>query len=154
MVSTQISEALSTIEISPEAIAHIELAAQVALTNTGLSTDAGITIVLTDDDQLHKLNQEFLGVDAPTDVLSFPAGETDPDSGKKYLGDILISYPRAATQASSGKHAVQDELQLLVVHGVLHLLGYDHVEEDEKIVMWALQSKILADLGCPVIPPN
>ncbi|MCK4900520.1 MAG: rRNA maturation RNase YbeY, partial [Anaerolineales bacterium] len=65
---------------------------------------------------------------------------------------ILISYPRAVAQADSSNHAVQDELQLLVVHGVLHLLGYDHIEE-KKEVMWAIQSEILADLGCSINPP-
>ena len=66
------------------------------------SVDADITIVLTDDAQLHELNREFLGVDAPTDVLSFPSDEVDPETGSQYLGDIIISIPRAAQQAQVG----------------------------------------------------
>jgi probable rRNA maturation factor len=95
-----------------------------------------------------------LGIDAPTDVLSFPSGEIDPDSGEQYLGDILISYPRAAAQANSGEQTVQDELQLLVVHGILHLLDYDHLDEIGKQAMWAKQSKILTDIGCSFTSPK
>lgn len=152
MISIQIAEVLSAKKIPPEVIDQCERAAQTTLARAYTSPVAGVTIVITDDDQLHQLNRNFLGIDAPTDVLSFPAEEIDPDSGEEYLGDILISYPRAVAQADSSNHAVQDELQLLVVHGVLHLLGYDHIEE-KKEVMWAIQSEILASLGCSTNPP-
>jgi len=109
--------------------------------------DADITIVLTDDRQLHELNKEFLGIDSPTDVLSFPASETDPETGSVYLGDILISIPRAANQAEVAGHSLEAETQLLVVHGVLHLLGYDHASDEEKTVMWNEQAKVLERLG-------
>ena len=106
-----------------------------------------MTIVLTDDRQLHELNLDYLGVDAPTDVLSFPAGEVDPETEELYLGDIAISIPRAAQQAQTGGHPVEAEAQLLVVHGTLHLLGYDHSTEEEKAVMWAEQARVLEKLG-------
>ncbi len=109
--------------------------------------EADITIVLTDDAQLHELNREYLGVDAPTDVLSFPADESDPETGVTYLGDILISIPRATQQAQAAGHPVEAEVQLLVVHGVLHLLGHDHAEAEEKTRMWAEQAKVLERLG-------
>ncbi len=111
------------------------------------SAEGDISIVLTEDEQLHQLNLQYLGVDAPTDVLSFPAAETDPESGERYLGDILISVPRATQQAADAGHPLGDELQLLVVHGVLHLLGHDHAESEEKARMWAAQSAILQSLG-------
>ena len=111
------------------------------------SAEADITIVLTDDAQLHELNREYLGVDAPTDVLSFPADESDPETGATYLGDILISIPRATQQAQAAGHPVEAEVQLLVVHGVLHLLGHDHAEAQEKARMWAEQAKVLERLG-------
>ncbi|MCC7117604.1 MAG: rRNA maturation RNase YbeY [Anaerolineales bacterium] len=111
------------------------------------STDPDITIVLTDDRQLHELNRDFLGVDAPTDVLSFPSEELDPETGAEYLGDILISIPRAIQQAQAAGHPVEAEAQLLVVHGVLHLLGYDHAEAEEKTRMWNEQAKVLERLG-------
>lgn len=111
------------------------------------STHADMTIVLTDDRQLHELNLDYLNVDSPTDVLSFPAGEVDPETGSLYLGDIAISVPRAIQQAQNGGHPVEAEAQLLVVHGTLHLLGYDHSTDEEKAVMWAEQAKVLERLG-------
>jgi len=127
--------------------ALLERAARLTLELEPDSADADITIVLTDDAQLHELNRDYLGVDAPTDVLSFPADESDPETGATYLGDILISIPRAAQQAQTGGHPVEAEVQLLVVHGVLHLLGHDHAEPEEKARMWAEQAKVLERLG-------
>lgn len=106
-----------------------------------------IAIVLTDDRQLHELNLDYLGVDAPTDVLSFPASESDPETGSTYLGDIIISVPRAAQQAQAAGHSLEAEMQLLVVHGALHLLGYDHATAEEKAQMWAEQAKVLERIG-------
>lgn len=111
------------------------------------SSDGDLSIVLTDDAQLHELNREYLGIDAPTDVLSFPASETDPETARRYLGDILISVPRAEEQASAAGHSLEAELQLLTVHGALHLLGYDHAEADEKARMWNVQAEVLERLG-------
>ena len=110
-------------------------------------SDSDLTIVLTDDKQLHELNKEYLDVDSPTDVLSFPASETDPETGSVYVGDILISIPRATEQAQAAGHPLEAEVQLLVVHGVLHLLGYDHASDEEKTLMWNEQAKVLERLG-------
>lgn len=123
----------------------LEQAALAALTHQ--SADGDLTLVLTDDEQLHRLNRDFLGVDAPTDVLSFPASETDPETGARYLGDILLSIPRAGAQARAAGHPLEDEARLLVVHGVLHLLGHDHAEADEKAKMWKAQAEIMDRLG-------
>ncbi len=106
-----------------------------------------IAIVLTDDRQLHELNLDYLGVDAPTDVLSFPASESDPETGSTYLGDIIISVPRAAQQAQAAGHSLEAEMQLLVVHGTLHLLGYDHATAEEKARMWEEQAQVLERIG-------
>lgn len=125
----------------------LERAARFTLELQPDSADADITIVLTDDRQMHELNRDFLGVDAPTDVLSFPASEEDPETGTSYLGDIIISIPRAAQQALTGGHPLEAEVQLLVVHGVLHLLGHDHAEAEEKALMWNEQAKVLERLG-------
>lgn len=96
---------------------------------------------------MHELNKEFLDVDSPTDVLSFPASEPDPETGSVYLGDILISIPRAAQQAQSAGHPLEAEVQLLTVHGTLHLLGFDHASDEEKAVMWNEQAKVLERIG-------
>jgi probable rRNA maturation factor len=125
----------------------LEQAAQVALTHQKESLDVELSIVLTDDARLRELNREYLGVDAPTDVLSFPASETDPETGAHYIGDILISIPYATKSAEKAGHPTESEVQLLVVHGVLHLLGHDHEEEEEKAKMWKAQSEILTQLG-------
>lgn len=127
--------------------ALLERAARFTLDLEPDSANADITIVLTDDTQLHELNREFLGVDAPTDVLSFPSDEVDPETGSQYLGDIIISIPRAAQQAQVGGHSLEAEVQLLVVHGTLHLLGHDHAEAEEKARMWAAQAEVMARLG-------
>lgn len=150
MIHLQVAE--SNFEPLLSDLSFLERAASEALRQSGTGP-ADLTIVISDDAQLQELNRQFLGIDAPTDVLSFPADDTDPDSGERYIGDILISYPRAAAQAASAGHAVQDELQLLVVHGVLHLLGYDHAVPAEKTRMWEIQAQVLDSLGSCLNPP-
>lgn len=125
----------------------LERAAHAALEHESESLDCELSIVLSDDARLQELNREYLGIDAPTDVLSFPASETDPETGARYIGDILISIPRAQSQAAAAGHALESEVQLLVVHGVLHLLGHDHAEPAEKARMWKAQADILESLG-------
>ena len=109
--------------------------------------DADLTLVLTGDARLRALNKEFLHIDAPTDVLSFSSGETDPETGRPYLGDVIVSVQRAASQARAGKHPLEQEVQLLVVHGILHLLGHDHAGAGEKARMWTAQASVLESLG-------
>jgi probable rRNA maturation factor len=118
-----------------------------AVFNTIGNPDSDLTLVLMDDIQIQSLNREFLGVDAPTDVISFPADEPDPETGRQYLGDVVISLPRAADQAAERGHNLNAEVQLLVIHGILHLLGHDHAGKDEKELMWAAQRTALGKLG-------
>ena len=131
----------------PVAEELLERAAQAALAHESESPNADLSIILTDDARLHELNLNYLNVDAPTDVLSFPAAETDPETGARYLGDILISVPRARAQAEAAGHSLEAEVQLLVVHGILHLLGHDHARAREKARMWKAQQEILEHLG-------
>lgn len=132
--------------------AVLKQAAAAALKQLGDAGSKAVTIVLTDDEHLRKLNHEYLGIDAPTDVLSFPVENSPAHADADYLGDILISQPRAAAQAESGGHALAQELELLTVHAVLHLLGYAHAEEVDKQRMWTAQGEILATLGNPLTP--
>jgi len=125
----------------------LERAARASLTHQNESLDVDLSIVLTDDTRLQEMNRDYLGIDAPTDVLSFPASESDPETGSRYIGDILISIPRAQEQAIAAGHAFESEVQLLVVHGVLHLLGHDHAEAKEKKKMWKAQTEILDRIG-------
>lgn len=142
MIHLQIEEAYD----SPGIGGLLSQAAEAAIIHQA-KKNASLTIVLTDDAQVQKLNRDFLGEDAPTDVLSFPSNESRPGGKRGYLGDVVISYPRAAEQAEAGGHSLEEELQLLVVHAVLHLLGYDHAEEEEKARMWEAQGEILMGLG-------
>jgi len=125
----------------------IRAAAEAALAHEGAAGE--LTVVLGGDAQLRALNRQYLGIDAPTDVLAFPADEPDPESGVRYLGDILISVQRATAQARRGRHPLESEVQLLVVHGVLHLLGHDHADTRAKSRMWSAQDEILRSLGLP-----
>jgi len=134
----------------PEAL--IERAVNTTLTHQKKSLDINLSVVLTDNRRLHTLNRDYLGVDAPTDVLSFPASESDgseidPETGARYMGDILISVPYAAKGAKQAGNSLEAELQLLIVHGVLHLLGHDHAKPKEKTKMWKAQAEILEALG-------
>lgn len=128
--------------------ARLTAALQAALAHTGAAGD--ITLVVTGDAEIADLNRRFLGGDGPTDVLSFPAqGEDDfvtPPGQPPYLGDIVIAYPYAAHQAAAQGQALAAELDLLAVHGALHLLGFDHAEAAEKALMWAHQDAILAQI--------
>ena len=130
----------------------LERAAQAALENQSKPLDSELTIVLTDDAHIQELNRDYLGIDAPTDVLSFPASEIDgseidPETGAPYLGDIIISLSYAAKSAAQAGHPLEAEVQLLVVHGVLHLLGHDHGRVREKAKMWKAKAEILESLG-------
>lgn len=121
----------------------IKKAVAAALEVQGISVPCQISVLLTDDGGIQALNREFRSMDKPTDVLSFPANEmtegefhpedmeTDPKTGRVLLGDMAISLERCAAQGEEFGHGVRRELQYLTVHSVLHLLGYDHVDEGE-----------------------
>lgn len=144
----------------PDAIDAAAIRAAVAATLAvhGM-TDAAITVVLTTDEEVRTLNALYRGVDAPTDVLSFSARETQPDAPElalptelaaeleRYLGDLVIAYPYSVRQAAHYGNSVTAELQLLAVHGTLHLLGYDHQDAAAEAVMWAQQEQVLAQFG-------
>lgn len=108
--------------------------------------DRFASIVLTNDETIHIYNREYRNVDRPTDVLSFPADEGDdliaPPDG--FLGDIMISVPAAIRQGAELGHSTERELAFLTVHGMLHLLGYDHMEPEDEEVMLARQREIMA----------
>ncbi len=154
MIYIQISDALQPYELSQDSLVELlQRAAQAVIGRQAAHEREDASLVLSDDAQLHELNRDYRGIDSPTDVLSFPDGETDPDSGAFYLGDVLISYPRALSQAQAGGHAVEAELQLLVVHGMLHLYGYDHLDQETKDTMWAVQAALLRQLDSPISGP-
>ncbi len=122
-------------------------AARVALENQSASQNVSLSILMTNDAQIQSLNREYRGFNVPTDVLSFDVHEYDPETDTLYLGEIIISVPYAAKQAQKNGHPLEAEVQLLVVHGVLHILGHDHAKAEEKSKMWDSQNEILAHLG-------
>ena len=122
------------------------------------AADAGsVAVVITDTDAVRQLNRQYRGIDAPTDVLSFE-NAPDPDfplvESPPHLGDIIIACPVAEMQARAAGHTTSQEVTLLVVHGALHLLGFDHETPDHKNKMWAIQQQIMAALGLAHIPPT
>lgn len=123
----------------------VEVAA-FALDKMGIHPESDLGITLVDEEEITKLHVQWMDLPGPTDVLSFPMDELKPFSasdGPGIIGDIVICPQFAAKQAVN--HSVADEISLLTVHGVLHLLGFDHVEPNEHKEMFDLQDKTLAD---------
>ena len=137
-------EILTDLPETPEMLERVlTAAAEAALAYEGAAGD--ITISVVDDEEIHRMNREYRGVDRPTDVLSFPAAEGDafPAIPDAFLGDIAISLPRAEMQAEEYGHSLLRELTFLTVHGTLHLLGYDHMMDEDRARMFARQDEIL-----------
>ncbi|MBI9049527.1 MAG: rRNA maturation RNase YbeY [Anaerolineaceae bacterium] len=114
------------------------------------STD--FTIAFVDDPAIQALNLDFRGIDSPTDVLSFPSEESNPEDDSVYIGDIVISMDTVERQSVEDNVAPIDEIHLLIIHGLLHLLGYDHDTVNNKKVMWEYQARLLQLLHCPANP--
>lgn len=126
--------------------------------------EAEVNLTLTDNEGIHGINKEFRGIDRPTDVLSFPMlsyvkpgdftfleeeneDDFNPDTGEAILGDIIISVDKVVEQAESYGHSEEREFGFLIVHSMLHLFGYDHMEAEEASVMEKKQKEILEELG-------
>ncbi|RMG96040.1 MAG: rRNA maturation RNase YbeY [Chloroflexi bacterium] len=151
-------EVQADVVVADEIVGGVKTAVLATLAHEAVSSPAALTVLLTDDEAIRELNRSFRDEDKPTDVLSFPAGEPMPGmlelDEPPYLGDIVISVPYAARQAEKGGHSLLAELQLLTIHGVLHLLGYDHLEPTEKMEMWAAQTAVLHKLGIANVTPT
>lgn len=126
----------------------VERAVLAALTHEN-ALDRFVSVELTNDSIIHEYNREYRSVDRPTDVLSFPADEGDellsiPDG---FLGDIMISIPRAEEQGKELGHSTEREIIFLTVHGLLHLLGYDHMTEEDESIMLPVQRSIVSEIA-------
>jgi probable rRNA maturation factor len=122
--------------------------AQFTILAQGVHPDSELNISLLDEEEMSALHLRWMEEEGPTDVLAFPMDEVKPNSathGPAMLGDIALCPTYANHNALKVHSSLQDELELLTVHGVLHLLGYDHMEADEKEVMFALQDKYLVE---------
>ena len=136
-------------EVSTDSILAV---ARYALDELGVNPLAELSVLLVDTAYMAELNHRWMGGDGPTDVLAFPMDEGSIDHGPgespggepALLGDIVLAPGVAATQAVTAGHTTADELHLLTVHGVLHLLGYDHAEPEEEREMFGLQARLLS----------
>ena len=121
-----------------------------ALRFLGYETEPDVTLQITDDQTIQEYNLMYRGVDEATDVLSFENGFTDPENGRFYLGDILISFETAKRQAGIRNLDMMAEIEMLLVHGILHLAGMDHASRSEWEEMSTLQDAILTNLKNPI----
>lgn len=127
-------------------------AAQIAWTvkeGVGQGRLGDLSIVLADDQMVQQLNKEWRGFDKPTNVLSFPADDFDIPSAPRMLGDVILALQTVGQEAKGQNKEFNHHLTHLVIHGVLHLLGFDHIEEDDAQVMEALEVKLLASMDIP-----
>ena len=119
----------------------------------GVSSDVELGLVITSQERVQQLNKSYRGKDEPTDVLAFymtsAAGEAfvAPPDGVRHLGEVIISYPQAVIQAKEHQHSIKKELTILIIHGVLHLLGYDHEEPELERRMRGREADILSQIG-------
>ena len=126
-------------------------AVKLTLVHTGISSPVELGLVIAGDDTVHELNRSYRSVDRTTDVIAFALSERDvkaepfvtPPDDVVHLGEVIISYPQAKRQALEQHHPLEEELALLVAHGVLHLLGYDHELPEQGEKMRAMESKVL-----------
>jgi probable rRNA maturation factor len=132
----------------PDAEALVTRAARAALAAGDAPAPAAVAVALADDAAVRRLNFTYRGQDKPTNVLSFPDGETDPE-GTTALGDLILAYGTVAREAAEQGKPLADHLRHLTVHGVLHLLGWDHETEAEAEAMERLERRILAGFGVP-----
>ncbi len=135
-----------------------------ALEYEGCPYEAEISVLITDNEEIRSINREYRQIDRPTDVLSFPMLEYEtpsdfskteeefcdcfnPESGELMLGDIILSADKIEEQAETYGHSKERELAFLVAHSMLHLFGYDHMEEEERLIMEQKQEEILQKKG-------
>lgn len=161
-----------TINIEYEAEGKLDLPCEAIINDIVLAAldyekcpyEAEVNVILTDDEEIRRINREFREIDRATDVLSFPMGDYEtpsdferleefpedyfnPETGELLLGDIVISVDKVKEQAEKYGHSAARELAFLVAHSMLHLCGYDHMEEDERLVMEKKQEEILSLKG-------
>lgn len=162
-MTVDINNCQDSIEIDPEIEEFMENCILTGLKAEGISIPVEVSILLVDDNHIRELNKTYRGIDAPTDVLSFPMLEFESDDGKReitdvmndaekdgdtvILGDIVISVERALNQAREYNHSFLREMGFLLIHGLLHLLGYDHMDEGERLEMRQKEESILKMLN-------
>ncbi len=142
------------LEVEPD-VAWLESIVEKTLLAENMPPDVEISLVLTGQERIQELNRQYRGHDRPTDVLSFSLSEQsegepetfiNPPDRMLHLGEVLISYPQAVIQAEEHGHSVRKEMAILVIHGVLHILGYDHEKREKEPAMLAREKEILEEI--------
>lgn len=158
-MTTEILNEQDKLNVTDEILSVIKRAIRAAAKVGEFGENIEVSVVLTDSENIRALNRDHRGIDRATDVLSFPLIEFSEDrraaadtvdegeNGEVMLGDIVISLERAAEQAEEYGHSLLREVGFLTVHSMLHLYGYDHMDEDEEREMFSLQEKILEEMG-------
>ena len=137
------------LNVSEELIEKIKDIIIECLDYEGYDDDYEVSLSFVDNKEIHELNKQFRGIDRPTDVLSFPmlSDDFDIELEEESLGDIVISLERAFEQSKEYNHSFERELSYMVVHGFYHLMGYDHMEEEEKKIMRQKEENVLQKLN-------
>ncbi len=159
---TLLFEEEGDLKLSLDCKSLAERVIEAALDYEGCPYEAEVNLLLTMNQEIQEMNQEFRSIDAPTDVLSFPMVEYEtagefafleeagdcfhPETGELILGDIVISKEKVVSQADEYGHSVEREFAFLIAHSMLHLFGYDHMEEEERAIMEEKQRGIMAQL--------
>lgn len=134
--------------------AHVRDAICWVLTRHQIEPGTGLTLVNSSDEHVQALNKQYRGINAPTDVLSFPAAPLPEEMAEApYLGDLIVAYPYTKRHAEEAGHNPDDEFVLLAIHGTLHLLGYDHDTPENQTAMWTEQGEALGAFGINIEVP-
>jgi len=136
-------------------VSWLQSVAEKVLTALSASTNVELGLFITTGERVRQLNRDYRGRDEPTDVLAFSAGEgvgnyppfVQPPDGVLHLGEVIISYPQAVMQAEEYKHTIKEEILLLIIHGLLHLLGYEHDTPESELKMRAREEEVLSHIG-------
>lgn len=142
----------TAVTLAPQVLEKLQQGLRAVAALNDLDEDSEVDVTIVDDEEIHQLNRDYRGMDKPTDVLSFALDEDSEDSDEPELlggpeehlfGDIIISAETALRQAEEYGHGLEREMTYLAVHGMFHLLGYDHMTEEEKAVMRAKEEEAL-----------
>ena len=138
-------------------IEELAVFAEQVMTQLALTPPLTVSLHITTDAHSQELNLAYRGVDAPTDILSFEADPLPPELAEfetPHLGDLIVAYDYTLKQAEQQAHAPLAEFKLLIIHGILHLLGYTHDDQDAQGEMWAKQAELLAHFGIDITVPD
>lgn len=145
MIHYNVYGSVKDLDFSPRGI--IQKITRTVVKLEHLKSNHIVSFIFVHDDEIHKINKEYRNIDRPTDVISFATIDGNPNRELSYeLGDIYISLDRLKAQAVEYQHTLMREFAFLVTHGLLHLLGYDHIKKEDEVIMFSKQDEVLEQL--------